>query len=265
MPLFFAFVTGFFTLESFERWRVYLPSVGIFIFCVVIAYDIFFWLNKKYLKGLFAAALLLLFGFHTLRVVNAEQNWREASHELQKLKEEIKPILAAHPERPLKLLFLTKPAKLGGAPLMQLALTDFLSQAELERTNDASLVTGGKPYDGIEGEPAVSLYTTEENKNFSGLSVEKINDSSYRVSVTNDSQIKLIPAINKEEGIAKRDQEFKDGDTLRSDLFLLIFEKTEKVTAQRIRVEIIDRSYLPLYYIEGKWHADNADGTDFHR
>lgn len=251
IPLLFIVITGFFTLQSFERWRIYLPSVGLFVLAIITARDIFFLLKNKWSKGLWAASLFLIFGFHIARSVEAENNWRFASQDLLRLKEDLKREFAMHPERPFKILFLTRPAKIGSAPLMQLAIDDFLSQAELERTNDPSLATGGKPFDNITGEIAVMLYTADDNPNFRGLSVEKINDSSYRVFAASESGVSLIPSITKEEFAAKRDQHYHDSDTLQSDVVRMILEKTRSISAQQIRIEIKDRSFLPMYY-DGK-------------
>jgi hypothetical protein len=247
IAILFIIISGFFTLQSFERWRAYLPSVGIFILAAILSRDIFFQLRNNSSKALWSAALFLFFGFHIVRTVEAENNWREASYELARIKDELKIPLGRHTERPVKVLLITRPAKLGSAPLLQLALTDVLNQAELERIHDPSLVTGGKPDAGIDGETAVMVYATEDNPHFNGLSVEKINDSTYRISAQQNSGIRLIPSITKEHA-ARRDQQYTIGDTLQSSFMRMILEKTESITAQQIKVEILDRSYLSIYY-----------------
>jgi len=104
---------------------------------------------------------------------------------------------------------------------------------------------------GVSGETAVLLHAPENDKEFKGLSLEKINDSTMMVAVNSDSKIKLIPAITIDDGVARRDQNFHAGDTLMTDEVRMILEKTERISAQIIRVEIRDRSFLPIYY-DGK-------------
>ena len=247
-PLAFTIFTGSLTMLSFERWRVYMLSVGLFALVVMLLFDLASSIKSKTLRAIPFILFGALFIFHITRTVSAENDWLRSTAILQELKTNLSHILAEHPQRPIILLFLNRPSKLGGAPLLQLSINDVLSQAELERTHSDKLPMGGMFDTLIDSETPLLVLSLDAEKEFSAIQIKQISKNTFEFSSSDNSVLRFIPAIEYKNNLASRDQQFIVGDTLRSayaDVFLL---EVQRSLATKVRVIINDTTMLPLLF-----------------
>ncbi len=247
-PFAFTIFTGSLTMLSFERWRVYMFSVGLFAIVVMLIFDLENSVKSKILR----AIPFLLFGvlliFHITRTVSAENDWLRSTAMLQELKTNLSHILAEHPQRPIKLLFLNRPSKLGGAPLLQLSINDVLSQAELEQTHSEKLATGGLFDTLIDSETPLFVLSLDTKKEFSAMEIKQISKNIFEFSSSDNSSLRFIPAIENSNNLASRDQMFSIGDTLRSVYADVILLEVQRSVVTKARVIIYDTTMLPLLF-----------------
>ncbi len=247
-PLTFTIFTGSLTMLSFERWRVYMLSVGLFAIVVMLIFDFANLIKSKTLRVIPFVCFGVLLIFHITRTLSAENDWLRSTKLLQELKTNLSHILAEHPQRPIKLLFLNRPSKLGGAPLLQLSINDLLSQAELERTHSDKLPMGGMFDTLIDSETPLLVLSLDAEKDFSAMQVKQISKDTFEFSSSDNSSLRFIPANENRNNFASRDQQFIVGDTLRSVYADVVLLEVQRSVVTRARVIINDTTMLPLLF-----------------
>ncbi len=250
-PLAFMIVTGSLTMFAFERWRVYMLSVGSFAVVVMLIFDIVDLIHSRIVRTIPFVLFGLLMVYHITRTVSAETDWLRSTMLLKELKTNLSEILANHPQRPIKFLFLNRPTKLAGAPLLQLSINDVLSQAELERTHSEKLALGGMFDTLIDSESPLLVASLNAEKEFSALQITQISKNIFEFSSTDKGSLRFIPAIEHSNNLASRDQQYSVGDTLHSKEADLVLLEVQRSVVSKARVIINDTTILPLLF-DGK-------------
>ncbi len=253
LPLAYTIATGVFTMMWFERWRVYMMSVGVFTMAVMAVFDLAGLAKNRFLRVAVLSAISALVLFHAGRSLSAETTWIRASRLRDELQADLGRILEELPERPLKFLFIDRPAKLGSAPVLHLAIRDLLTQAHLQRGESPKLRTGGFRDMTIDSESATLLLALDEERGFRDLRWAMIDRHTYEISAAENPGLEIVPVTAKTPGRAARDQAYEVGDTLRSPFADVIMLETERISARRVVVSVRDSTMVPLLF----------DGTRF--
>jgi hypothetical protein len=248
IPLAYTAATGAFVVFSFERWRVYMMSVAVFTLLVMVALDVLAPLRIKTRRTVLVVGASGLILFNVFRAFSAEANWLRASELRRSLQTDLGRVLAEHAVRPVTFLFLDRPVKLGSAPLLQLAIRDVLSQAELERSDSPKLATGGMRDMTVDHESATFLLAFDEDRGFEGLRWRTAGRHTYDIWVEGNVGLAIAPAVAKTAGRSGRDQVYASGDTLRSAFADVVLIDTKRTFATRVTVVVRDTTTVPLIF-----------------
>jgi protein O-mannosyl-transferase len=249
-PFVVTLVMGLVSFQSFERWRVYFPSAGVFAIFVIIGYVIWQSTNYRRLKRLYVGifAVTVIF-FHGLQSVMNIGVWRESTAMLVKVKDDIRGILSEHTERPVMLNFVLSPIKLGGAPIMQLSQSYTAIMAEAERLKLPSLAYGslGSLTDSVWLVTSVDAYALYPEMGFATLSVTQ--KDSARLEVECDPRfIGIQPNASLADGVARRDRVYKDGDSVDTYGTRVKMLKAKGAFTSHATIHIKDTAGLPIYF-----------------
>lgn len=252
-PIILTLITGFVSFQSFERWRVYLPSVGV----IAIIFIIFSLLWKKEsAKAVIRPALIVLaLGFaifHIHKSIESQSVNTIATAHLIDLGRDLQTILTSHPQRPIVLELITSPTKLGGAGMIQLSKNFLARKAEADRIHFAGLEYGVVeiPDDTITLISDIDMYALDPEKGFGSLVIKKIGTDEYEVSGDKD-EIGLFPAIGLIDGKARRDTKLEAGAVYQTYGTDATIEKAESSFASHIKLKIRDTSAVHIYF-DGK-------------
>ncbi len=249
-PLVVTLVMGLVSFQSFERWRVYFPSVGVFVIIALVGYSIWKSTNYQRLKHLYLAIFATVFiFFHGMQSVVNVGVWGKSTELLAKIKDDIRVILTEHTERPLMLNFVLSPIKLGGAPVMQLSQSYTAIMAEAERLKLQSLSYGslGTLPDSVWLVTSVDAYALNTELGFMGLQVKELDRKTIAVEC-NPEYIGLQPNASLADGVARRDRVYKDGDIVETYGASVKMLRAKGAFASRAIITIKDTSGLPIYF-----------------
>jgi lipoprotein signal peptidase len=248
VPLAYTAVTGAFTIFSFERWRVYMMSVGVFTLLVMAAVDLAEPSKRRSVRPVLVIAALALVVFHVFRGLSAQATWFRASEIRRDLQADLGRVQEEYAARPATFLFLNRPAKLGSAPLLQLAIRDVLTQASLERSGSLELATGGMRDMSVDHESATLLVALDEDRGFEGLRWKRVDRTTFDIWTEGNPDLVIVPAMAKSVGRSGRDQPYEAGDTLRSRAADVVVVETERSSARSVRVSVRDTTLVPLVF-----------------
>jgi hypothetical protein len=247
-PTIFLFIAGIVAMQSFERWRFYMPSIGLLALCALFVKDVWRQFPKMIVRAAICLVLLLFIGWHLTRAVGAQKNWRLAAVELSRIKESYKQVLAAHPERPIRIDLVTVPAKLGSASVMQVALQEFTREAEAERRQLPGLRYGDARGADLPVSRAIDLYALDLDRGFGNVIIDAVARNTWKVSVPEGSPTRLEPALFKIAGASRRDWKLHNGDTLTAGVNRLTILEADGSMATSILVELQDSSFTPVFF-----------------
>jgi hypothetical protein len=248
VPIAYTAATGAFVVFSFERWRVYMMSVGVFTLLVMGAVDLVAPMGRRTGRAVLVLGATVLILFNIARALSAETTWLRAGELRRSLQADLGRVLAEHTQRPVTFLFLDRPAKLGSAPLLQLAIRDVLTQAALEQSGSPRLATGGMRDMTVDHVSATLLLALDEERGFRGLRWKRIDDVTYDMWVEGNPGLAIVPAMAKTAGRAGRDQAYAKGDTLQAPFADVILLETGRTSAKRVRIVVRDSTLVPLMF-----------------
>lgn len=249
-PLVVTLVMGLVSFQSFERWRVYFPSVGVFVFIALVGYAIWQSTNYQRLKRLYVGIFATVFiFFHGMQSVINVGVWQQSTAMLAKVKDDIRGILTEHTKRPLMLNFVLSPIKLGGAPIMQLSQSYTAIMAEAERLKLPSMSYGslGSLTDSVWLVTSVDAYALNTEYSFMGLRVSQLDAKTLEVDCY-PKYIGLQPNASLADGIARRDRVYKDGDIVETYGTNVKILRAKGAFASRALITIKDTAGLPIYF-----------------
>ncbi len=251
LPLVFMLIAGVVTMQSFERWRLYMPSIGSYTLLVLLITDCWRRWEQPIVRGALFLTVALLTFFHIERAQTAQSNWKLAAEEVQRMKESLKSVLNAHPQRPISLNLISVPAKLGSASVMAVALPEFVRQCEAERLNGPGLRYGSADGAPINVERAIDVYALDLSEGFSGMSWRRDSTGATIIETPSDSHVLLEPALFKLHGVSRRDWKLTDGDTLNVWSNKVTILKADGSFARSVRVQPRSTGALQLLF-DGK-------------
>jgi hypothetical protein len=252
-PLALTIITGFVSFQSFERWRVYFPSVGA-LAIVIILFQIL-WDRERgraFLRPVLVIIAVCFAGFLIRQSFESQKVWAEASSQVSSFERDIQIVLAKHQERPITLELITSPTKLGRASLIQLSETYLAKKAEADLRNLPLLENGivSIPGDSIILETDLGLYALKPDNGFQSYMFKKTGENEYEISVDKD-EIGLFPDIDLIGGKARRDTKLLPGETFETFGTTTTIENAEASFASDVRLKIHNSSAVHLYF-DGK-------------
>ncbi len=241
-PIVFTLLTGSILFLTFERWRLYLPSIGLIAIIVLAVNRIASMRAKRVMLLLFVS----LGAFHVYRALAAQSAWREGTALRDHLKNNLTEILSQNAERPLTLGILASPAKLGSASVILLGEDALVRRAEADRLSAYNKNTGSEQGVRIDSWTAVDVYTLDRAKGFRGLTVDSLESRKYFVSVPVGSSMVLYPS--SEPGSERRDLVLQTGDSSSTANFTDIIRAMSAEGARSIEVDVHNGSSLLLTF-----------------
>ncbi|HEY3875178.1 MAG TPA: hypothetical protein VGM92_06850, partial [Candidatus Kapabacteria bacterium] len=238
----FTVVFGIILLFTFERWRLYLPSVGL---AALLPFAIAN--SKTRIVTIFFGVLFIgLCFFHIDRAFEAESEWRTSTNLLEGLRLNLRQILSEPLNRKNAVGFLDVPAKLGSASVLQLGKSALVDRAEADKVPQyyRSALIGTEKSCWC----AVDVYALDRHIGFRELTLQRIAPQCYLVSVPDFSEMVLYPANLTSNVVARRDLELHTGDSIKSAEFLDIIRSAQQGLARSIEVHVLDTSALLLSY-----------------
>jgi hypothetical protein len=243
-PLTFSIFTGIVLCLTFERWRLYLPSVGI-VSIIILLFSRF---TTRAARVLLFGIMIPLGAFHVYRVIAAESEWRASTELRDKLKENLSNILAHIPERPVTIGMLAVPAKLGSASVMQLGQGALVIRAEADRISQRNRETGSIDGASVDSWTAVEIYALDHTEGFRGLELTHIAKDRFLITVPHVSSIILYPASSSRNGDDRRDHCLVVGDSVVTPEFVDIVRAVANGNAKSIEVQMRDTTAALLFF-----------------
>lgn len=250
-PVVFTLISGVVTMESFERWRMYMPSIGLLAIFVLLVSVMWRTLKPVAPRILLAAAVLALASFHIGRALRAENNWRIAADQVQQMKQSLKAVLNEHPQRPLQLDILTLPAKLGSASVMLVGLPEFVQECEAERRSLPEMKYGDARGANLPVERAVDVFALDFANGFRGFHWKPDGTNAIIVTADSASTVRFDPSEYKLHGESRRDWHLKNGEVFPIGTNRVTILDAEGSFARSVRIQFSDTSWLPIVF-DGK-------------
>lgn len=242
-PLLFMLLTGGVLLFSFERWRVYLPSVGLFIFLVVLCNR-----NRtRHVRLVSMIIAILLGGFHIARALSAQAEWRDGTAMKDTLVASLTHILDSIPQRPITLGILVCPSKLGGASVLMPGISSIVQRAEADRVSERNRQDASVGGVRVSDWEAVLGYAEDRNEGFRGLIMKRIDRQHFEVSAKD--HLLLYPSIVPEHGIARRDLHLEPGMTFAFREALDSVCEAHLGAARKMLITIKDTAAILISYV----------------
>ncbi len=241
-PVVFAILTGIVMFFTFERWRLYLPSVGI----VTIMVLMFSHVTGRAARALLLACVIPLGGFHIYRALAAQSEWRASTALRDDLKANLSGILSQVPVRPITLGMIAVPAKLGSASVMLLGQDALVTRAEADRISERNRETATTQGTNVTSWSAVDVYALDRSEGFRELQLTRITSNKFLISVPETSAIVLYPANLEDNGNPRRDQKIAVGDSVVTPEFIDIVRSVSNGTAKSVEVHVKDTSAVLL-------------------
>lgn len=233
--------------QSFERWRLYAPSVGLYSIIAILAVH----LCRR--SSSLGRTLLILIGvmfagFHTYRAAIEKQSWRLASEVLQDVKNDYKILIAKYGERPLFLI--TQPSKIGGGSIMKVSSNHIVLQAKAELLRPVDIARGAIRDVGVDHQHALLVLALDPDEGFAPISVTEISPMQYRVTVPEGSSTRIQPEQSL-VGSTARENTLHDGDTLEAYGGTVIINKADRAYATDVTLISDLKNTVPIYF-DGK-------------
>jgi drug/metabolite transporter superfamily protein YnfA len=230
--------------QSFERWRLYAPSAGLYASMALVGFSLRR-LSKSYRYAVVGLAIAFC-GFHIYRTQIEQHSWRRASAFLQATKEQLKPfVMDGEPT-----LLLTRPAKIGGGSIMKISNVHLLLQARAEAAGLEELSFGSTGRLTQELALAVQVICFGPFDEFSPVDVRELGENAYRISVTRESSTRLL-VETAETGSVPRERVLQPGDTLQATSGYAVIEEADGAHA----ISLIYHSHptkAQVLYFDGK-------------
>ena len=247
-PMLLSLITGLVSFQSFERWRVYFPSVGVLaMLCILF---IMLWKKgNRVTRPILLAIAICFAAFHMRQSFESQNVWGRSTSQLVDYKNDLQKVLATHKERPITLDLIISPTKLGGAPLIQLSKLFLAKKAEADLLSLPLLQYGivSIAEDSINFETDLDLYALDPDNGFRSLIFKKIGEKEYEVYGDKD-EIGLFPNADFEGGKARRDTKLLPGDKFETFGTTITIENAEASFASHVKMKLNGSSVVRLYF-----------------
>ncbi len=243
-PLLFSLFTGSILLLTFERWRVYLPSVGVISVIVLMVSRT----SSKVVQRSLIVLSVAVGIFQVSRGLTAQSEWRASTALRDDLKTDLAHILASIPERPLKLGFIASPSKLGSAAVIQVGQSALVERVEADRISSANHRDGTTTGVQVDSWTAVEAYALDRAQGFRDLRVAQIGEHFFQVLVPDSTAIRLYPSGESLNGKARRDLSWSVGDSVVTPDFVDIVRRVVSGGIKAIEIHIRDTNARPVIF-----------------
>jgi hypothetical protein len=242
LPTFVMVVTGLASWLVFERWRLYLPSVGGAAMLSICATA---FLRRKGAPRLFGLVAILLFSlYHIGRAVASQSEWQASTALMQDMKADLARILSTNSARPIAFVLVTEPAKLGSAGVMILGVEALAQQAEAERLGARGLEYASVDTASVKVDVAIHVFALDAAMGYKGLAVDRIGPSTFRVSAPSAAQIRLVPAALGTGAVRTR-VDMRQMDTLSN---IIMTSYTQQGTRETMEFQLRDSLATPIVF-----------------
>ncbi len=261
-PLVFAMLSGLLVLISFERWRLYTPSIGgVVIFVIMLGL-----VTAQYTTRLAAnIRRVFVYGYLIMNSIHAVlmcMNWGESTAKLDRYKAELGRLLTplsiardTMQDKTLDVTFIDVPAKLGSASVLQLGLEDIAKQAIAEKRYPANAAQCDVRDVKLDTHTATEIYAFDQDRAFNDLHVSQPEPHTFELSVPQSSSTTLIPALGFVRGVARRDWVLKSGAIVDLDRATVLIEKANGPTASKLLVRMNDTTSTPIVFEKDEFHV----------
>lgn len=250
-PLLFTILTGSVLLLEFQRWRIYLPSVGAIAVLVLLIARMRAWMSdhpRRSIRILFYAVAICIVGFHIDRALIAQAEWREGTALRDRLKQSLTPILSNITKRPVTLGILVSPSKLGSASVIQLGQEALVTRAEADRISSRNRNEATTDGANVDEWTAIEVYALNPTAGFHGLTIEREEPARFRVRTSPGSQLILYPSGDADDGRTRRDRIFREGDSLRTSAYIDIIRSVSHGLPTEIEVVVTDSAAVVISF-----------------
>lgn len=242
--LFFTIITGAVLLLTFERWRLYLPSVGLIVVVAIFIRNT----TSKFVRIAWLLVLVPLGIFQVYRALEAQSDWRASTVLLDRLKHNVSELLSDIPSRPLRIGFLAVPAKLGSASVLQLGTSALVERAEADRMNVYNRRTASTAGVLVDAWSAIDVYGLDRSEAFRQLEVVRTAPGIFLISAPLESNIILYPAALTSNIVARRDRAMAVGDSVVTREYVDIVRAVSEGLAKSIEVHVLDTAAALLSF-----------------
>ena len=257
-PFVFGVVTGSLVLLSFERWRLYTPSIaGVVILCVMVDA-----VRQKYKQRWVALGLNIIVPLYFLlniwHAYAMSSNWTASSEKITEYKQSLGTLLAPlvkDQTDTLDVTFIDIPAKLGSVSVLQLGLEDIAKQGIAEKLYPADARLADARRIKLNTNALTEIYAFDRTMGFSGFDLTKLGSISYELLALPNTSTLLIPALGFVKGIARRDWKLVRGDTVTLEHTRVIVEEAEGSFALELRIEMMDAKTAQIEFKNGKFQV----------
>jgi hypothetical protein len=248
-PILFTIVTGLVSFQSFERWRVYSPSIALYSILVLVGFALYELEKLKSFRPYLVATLMLMILFYSEQSIRSHSVWEESTKKIERMKNDVETILSDNTKRPITLHLLTSPIKLGGAPILQLSNSYLSVFAEAERKELPGMKYGslGNMRDSVGLYTDLDVYALDPKKGFQSYVVKKISADELEI-YGDENEIGMMPNTPIEGGVARRDRVLKVGETYEADGATITILKAQGAFASHVKVKVKDTLSLPVYF-----------------
>ncbi|MDP4198525.1 MAG: hypothetical protein Q8922_00695 [Bacteroidota bacterium] len=249
IPLLFTVITGIVLCLAFERWRVYLPSVGLAAVIVLVVSRIPSRAVRSTLRVLFA----LLMGWHVFRALTAQAEWVQSTALLERLKQNLTATIEQ--ARPHRIGILASPSKLGSATVLQVGQQALVTRAEADGGSERNVRDGTTTGATLDSWTAVEVFALDASEGFQGLTTRRVSALDYILTVPPDSKMMLFPAAYRPDGSARRDVVLQPGDSIVTDDYIDIVRQVRRGTISSMEVCIRDTTAMLLSFDRSAFDA----------
>jgi hypothetical protein len=230
--------------QSFERWRLYAPSVGLFAIISILAVHL--WKQSKQIgRSLLVVVLLAFVGFHVYRASVEKQSWRLASELLQDVKHDLRGLIAEYGDQPLFLI--TQPSKIGGGSVMKVSSSRLLLQAKAELLKPEAIGYADTRGLQVDHKYGLLVLALDPDEAFSPINVARTSANTYRVTVPPNSSTRIQPELIV-TGSNDRERSLHDGDTLSTMGGTVIIHKADRNYATDVTLIAEPSDRIPVYF-----------------
>lgn len=239
LPILFIVITGAILCLDFQRWRVYLPSIGLVCVLAIVVSR-----SQGMTRNVLRIAVALLMGFHVFHALGAQAEFRKSTALLdnlrQSLERAIPSIGASH-----RLGILVSPAKFGSAGVWQLGHDAFVRRAEANIRDPINRIDGGTRGTFIRSWTALDVYSLDPREGFARLQLQTIATTDFLVSVPMQSRKFLLPGAHDRSW---RDLSPASGDSIITDNFVTVVRSVSSDGPKRIEIRVLDTAATLLSF-----------------
>jgi hypothetical protein len=261
-PTIFTCVTFALVCLSFERWRLYTPSIGVVTLFALLLEQL--WLRYKNLATRGGIVLVGLFFtlFQTWHCVESTANAIESTALMTTYKNELAALISPMPGDSLDITLLDLPAKLGGINVLQIGLEDIVQQgvAELRHLPGASQANV-RNLRIINCNAAADIYSLDASRGFKDFSVTEISNHTYELEAPEESSTSFVPDEHYTHGISWRDRTLTPGDTIEEECASLLIKAAKGAVATRMHVRLKDTNSVAILFKDNMFevvHSSNS-------